>query len=122
MGALGKFTNKRSFLALVIVLIIMVPIIVFAPNTITYDNTNEIGDEYDSIKAINIIKDDFNMSQAFPVNIAIKDDKKLNNAKGVNDLEALSQSIEKVKGVKSVSTITHALLANLLSNYQLLIN
>ena len=105
-GALGKFTNKRSFLALVIVLIIMVPIIVFAPNTITYDNTNEIGDEYDSIKAINIIKDDFNMGQAFPVNIAIKDDKKLNNAKGVNDLEALSQSIEKVKGVESVSTIT----------------
>ena len=61
-----------------------VPIIVFAPNTITYDNTNEIGDEYDSIKAINIIKDDFSVGQAFPVNIAIKDDKKLTNAKGVN--------------------------------------
>ncbi|GEP79377.1 MMPL family transporter [Staphylococcus carnosus] len=105
-GALGKFTNKRSFLALVIVLVVMVPIIVFAPNTITYDNTNEIGDEYDSIKAINIIKDDFSVGQAFPVNIAIKDDKKLTNAKGVNDLETLAQSIEKVKGVDSVNTIT----------------
>lgn len=105
-GKLGHFTSGKPFLALVIVLIIMVPIIIFAPNKITYDNTNEISDDYGSIKAINIIKDKFSEGQAFPVQIAIKDDDKLTTKKGINDLEALSQSIEKVKGVDKVNTIT----------------
>ena len=38
--------------------------------------------------------------------VIFNDDKKLTNAKGVNDLETLAQSIEKVKGVDSVNTIT----------------
>lgn len=105
-GTLGQFTTKRSFLGLVIVLVILVPIIIFAPNKISFDNTNEISDQYDSIKAINIIKDNFTMGQAFPVNIAIADNHKLTTSKGVNDAEVLAQSIEKIKGVDSVSTIT----------------
>ncbi|MCU5745252.1 MMPL family transporter [Staphylococcus sp. SQ8-PEA] len=105
-GKFGQFTTTKPFLALVIVLIIMVPIIMFTPNNITYDNTNEISDDYDSIKAINIIKDKFSEGQAFPVQIAIKDDHKLTTNKGINDLEALAQSLEKVKGVDKVNTIT----------------
>lgn len=105
-GKLADFTTKRPFVALVIVFVIMVPLIFFSPNNITYDNTNEISDKYDSIKAINVIKNDFSVGEAFPVQVAIKSDSKLTDSKGVNDVEALSKSIDKIKGVDSVSTIT----------------
>ena len=62
-------------------------------------NKLEISDKYDSIKAINVIKNDFSVGEAFPVQVAIKSDSKLTDSKGVNDLEALSQSINKIKGV-----------------------
>lgn len=121
-GKLGNFTTKKPFLALVLVLIILVPIIIFAPNNITYDNTNEISDDYDSIKAINIIKDDFSVGQAFPVQIAIKDDKKLTTANGVSDVETLAKSLEKIEGVKGVNTITRPTgkpIEQLTTTYQL---
>lgn len=121
-GKLGNFTTKKPFLALVLVLIILIPIIVFAPNNITYDNTNEISDEYDSIKAINIIKDDFSVGQAFPVQIAIKDDKKLTTENGVSDVETLAKSLEKIEGVDGVNTITRPTgnpIEQLTTTYQL---
>lgn len=121
-GKLGNFTTKKPFLALVLVLIILVPIIIFAPNNITYDNTNEISDDYDSIKAINIIKDDFSVGQAFPVQIAIKDDKKLTTENGVSDVETLAKSLEKIEGVDGVNTITRPTgnpIEQLTTTYQL---
>lgn len=121
-GKLSNFTTKKPFLALVLVLIILIPIIVFAPNNITYDNTNEISDEYDSIKAINIIKDDFSVGQAFPVQIAIKDDKKLTTENGVSDVETLAKSLEKIEGVDGVNTITRPTgnpIEQLTTTYQL---
>ena len=121
-GKLGSFTTKKPFLALVLVLIILIPIIVFTPNNITYDNTNEISDDYDSIKAINIIKDDFSVGQAFPVQIAIKDDKKLTTANGVSDVETLAKSLTKIEGVDGVNTITRPTgkpIEQLTTTYQL---
>ena len=84
------------------ILAVFIPLIYFTPNKITYDNTNEISDSYHSVKAINIIKDKFELGEAFPVTIAIKDDHKLTTSKGLGDLESLSKSINKIDGVKGV--------------------
>ena len=88
------------------ILAVFIPLIYFTPNKITYDNTNEISDSYHSVKAINIIKDKFELGEAFPVTIAIKDDHKLTTSKGLGDLESLSKSINKIDGVKGVNTVT----------------
>nr|WP_279390500.1 MULTISPECIES: MMPL family transporter [unclassified Staphylococcus] len=105
-GKMGAFSIKNAFLIILITLAIALPLIYFVPNKITYDNTNEVSDDYGSVKALNIIKDKFEMGEAFPAMIAIKDDHKLTTSKGLNDLETLSRSINKIDGVKGVNTIT----------------
>ena len=105
-GKLGSFSIKNAFLTILVILAVFIPLIYFTPNKITYDNTNEISDSYHSVKAINIIKDKFELGEAFPVTIAIKDDHKLTTSKGLGDLESLSKSINKIDGVKGVNTVT----------------
>lgn len=105
-GKMGSFSIKNAFLTILVILAVFIPLIYFTPNKITYDNTNEISDSYDSVKAIDIIKDKFNLGEAFPVTIAIKDNHKLTTSKGLSDVEALSKSLNKIDGVKGVNTAT----------------
>ncbi|WP_281673288.1 MMPL family transporter [Staphylococcus auricularis] len=105
-GKLSDFTQKYSFVTILAVLLICVPIIYFIPNDTTYDNTNEISDDYSSVKGLNIIKDKFALGEAFPVNVGIKDDDKLTTSEGISDLESLSKKLENIDGVKNVNTIT----------------
>lgn len=105
-GKLGNLSSKHAFVVILVILAVFLPLIYFTPNKITYDNTNEISNHYGSVKALDIIKDKFELGEAFPVTIAIKDNDKLTTSKGLSDLETLTKSINKIDNVKGVNTIT----------------
>lgn len=103
---LGRFSIKRPTLMLLVTVIIMGISIVISKQSISYDSTDEISEEYDSIKTIELIKDNYGEGKAFPVNILIKSDKTLTTHDTLSDLETLSKSIEKINGVSKVNTVT----------------
>lgn len=105
-GRLGQLTINHSFLTIILVLIVCIPLIYFIPTNITYDNTNEISDDYDSVKALNIIKSEFDLGEAFPINVVIENDESLIQTESISEIENLAQSISKIEGVKSVNTLT----------------
>lgn len=105
-GRLGMFTQRHSFFTIMLISLLCILIVVLIPRQITYDNTNEISDSYDSVKALNIIKAEFDTGDVFPVQIAIKRNNSSIDGETLSEIERLSQSIAKIDGVKNVNTIT----------------
>ncbi|MCI4139532.1 hypothetical protein MMJ09_21615, partial [Bacillus vallismortis] len=73
---------------------------------ISFDSTAEISSDYQSVKALEAIKDGFGEGKAFPVNFIVKGDKELTTADTIPYLGNVSKEIEKVDHVDSDMTIT----------------
>ncbi|MEC2062066.1 MMPL family transporter [Bacillus inaquosorum] len=103
---LGRHSVVRPFLFIVITVIITLPFILTYDDQISFDSTAEISSDYQSIKALEAIKDGFGEGKAFPINVVVKGDKDLTTADTIPYLGNISKAIEKVDHVDSVMTIT----------------
>ncbi|MCY7892299.1 MMPL family transporter [Bacillus vallismortis] len=103
---LGRHSVVRPFLFIVITVIITLPFILAYDDQISFDSTAEISSDYQSVKALEAIKDGFGEGKAFPVNVIVKGDKELTTADTIPYLGNVSKAIEKVDHVDSVMTIT----------------
>ncbi len=105
-GAIGRFSLARSFIALLIVAIIVVPFLFKYNGDLSFNTLNEIGGNYKSVEGFNIISDNFGPGESMPTTIVIKNDDKLNTEKGLMTIEAISREVKKVPGVKTVRSVT----------------
>ncbi|MER0468902.1 MMPL family transporter [Bacillus cabrialesii subsp. cabrialesii] len=103
---LGRHSVVRPFLFIVITVMITLPFILTYDDQISFDSTAEISSDYQSIKALEAIKDGFGEGKAFPINVVVKGDKDLTTADTIPYLGNISKAIEKVDHVDSVMTIT----------------
>ncbi|MCY8205671.1 MMPL family transporter [Bacillus sp. N12A5] len=103
---LGRHSVVRPFLFIVITVVITLPFILTYDDQISFDSTAEISSDYQSIKALEAIKDGFGEGKAFPINVVVKGDKDLTTADTIPYLGNISKAIEKVDHVDSVMTIT----------------
>ncbi|PJY99104.1 MMPL family transporter [Bacillus vallismortis] len=103
---LGRHSVVRPFLFIVITVIITLPFILAYDDQISFDSTAEISSDYQSVKALEVIKDGFGEGKAFPINVIVKGDKELTTADTIPYLGNVSKAIEKVDHVDSVMTIT----------------
>ncbi|MEC1653190.1 MMPL family transporter [Bacillus vallismortis] len=103
---LGRHSVVRPFLFIVITVIITLPFILAYDDQISFDSTAEISSDYQSVKALEAIKDGFGEGKAFPINVIVKGDKELTTADTIPYLGNVSKAIEKVDHVDSVMTIT----------------
>ncbi|WP_223068679.1 MMPL family transporter [Paenibacillus caui] len=105
-SAFGSFSLKRPLLALIIVAVISVPFLATYDGDLSFNSLDEIGDSYDSVKAFNLISDNFGPGESLPGKIVIKNDEKMDNTAYMALTEKISREVAQVDGVASVRSLT----------------
>ncbi|MDU0331279.1 MMPL family transporter [Paenibacillus sp. 3LSP] len=101
-GAIGRFSLKRPWAALLIVAAVTVPFVISYTGNVSFNSMEEIGDEYESVKAYNIISESFETGESLPSTIVIKNDEPMDNAEYMALAEKISREVEKTDGVASI--------------------
>ncbi|MHA6260104.1 MMPL family transporter [Sporosarcina sp. CAU 1771] len=102
----SKISVKRPLVAMAIVLVITVPFLLTYDNDLSFNIIDEIDQSKESVMGINAISEAFGEGDSLPVQVILKKDGPIINEIDVTYLEAISQDLEKIDGVKSVRTIT----------------
>lgn len=105
-GLAGKFSWYRPLWALIIVLIITVPAIISYDGAKSYNNLEEIGDSYDTVKGFNLIADHFGPGQAMPVTVYMTSNEPIESRSNFQDIEKITAEINKLHGVQEVRSAT----------------
>ncbi|ASA21105.1 MMPL family transporter [Paenibacillus donghaensis] len=101
-GAAGSFSLKRPWAALLIVAVIVIPFLFTYSGKLSFNNMDEIGPDYASVRGFNIISESFGPGESMPGKIVIKNDDRMDNAEYMGLAEKISRELAKVEGVKSV--------------------
>ncbi|MDX8366648.1 MMPL family transporter [Cytobacillus sp. IB215665] len=102
----GQFTFKRPVIALVTVLVIVTPFLIFYENKLSFNNLDELGDDFNSVKAFQIISDSFGPGESLPTTIVIQNDDPMGDLESISIIEKISREVASVNGVASVRSIT----------------
>nr|WP_253944811.1 MMPL family transporter [Paenibacillus sp. NEAU-GSW1] len=105
-GAVGSFSLKRPLWALVILAVLIVPFLTAYKGAISFNSLDEIGDKYDSVKAFNLIADNFGPGESLPSTVVVKSDAGFDTPEGLAALEQVSRELSNVEGVKKVRSAT----------------
>lgn len=105
-GAIGSFSLKRPWAALLIVAAVTVPFLISYSGNVSFNSMEEIGDEYESVKAYNLISNSFEPGESLPTQIVIKHDKPMDNADYMTLAEKISREVTGVNGVASVRSMS----------------
>lgn len=102
----GKFSLSRPFLTLLILGVILTPFLIFYDGKLSFDNLDEIGDKYDSVKAFKTIANSFGPGKVLPATIVLKNDEPMDNGKYLALFEQITREVNKVDGVDYVRSVT----------------
>lgn len=105
-GAIGCFSLKRPWAALLIVAAVVVPFLLTYQGKLSYNSLDEIGPSYDSVKGFNIIAESFGPGESMPGKLVIQNDDEMNNAGYIGLAEKISRELLKTDGVKSVRSMS----------------
>ncbi|MBO2942729.1 MMPL family transporter [Paenibacillus sp. F411] len=101
-GMAGAFSLKRPLAALIVVAVICVPFLVTYSGQLSFNNMEEISEDYESVKGFNLIESAFGAGQSMPATVVIKNDDRLDTGEYLALTEAITRSILKVEGVEEV--------------------
>lgn len=107
LGA-GRFALARPLLSLLIVAVVILPIVATYDGTISFDMTEEIGEEYPSVKGFKIISTAFEPGEALPSRVVVKDEhgKDLAEQDYLALVEKVSRQLAQLDGVAQVRSAT----------------
>ncbi len=103
---LGRFSVYKPGWTIVVLAILLIPALFFHRGATSMDTLNEIGNEYDSVMAFEIISEKFSEGQAFPVNIVLEHDEEWSKQEWMPYIELVTQQLVKIDGVKEVRSAT----------------
>lgn len=105
-GAIGSFSLKRPWAALLIVAAVTVPFVISYSGNVSFNSMEEIGEEYESVRAYNIISESFAPGESLPSRIVIQHDEPMDNAEYMALAEKISREIAGIDGVASVRSLS----------------
>lgn len=103
---LGRLSVYRPGWTIVILALLLVPALLFYRGETSMDTLNEIGNEYDSVMAFEIISEKFSQGQAFPVSVVLENDESWSQQQWLPYIELVSKELVKIDGVKEVRSAT----------------
>ncbi|WP_433943528.1 MMPL family transporter [Paenibacillus sp. SN-8-1] len=101
-GMFGALSLKRPWAAMLIVVIFTVPFLFSYSGKVSFNSMEEIGSNYESVKAFNIISDSFEPGESLPTSIVIKNNERMDSAEYMALAEKISREVKSVEGVASV--------------------
>lgn len=105
-GWAGRFTFARPFMALLIVGIITLPFLLTYDGKLSFNSLNEIGNDYDSVKAFNVISDSFGPGESLPTKVVLKHDEAIDTKENLPIIEEITRSIKAIDGIETVRSAT----------------
>ncbi|WP_436686377.1 MMPL family transporter [Lactiplantibacillus plantarum] len=97
---------RYPIIALVVVLGVSLPFILTYNNELNYDTLAELNDTIPAKKGFQVVQDHFSKGTAEPSTLYIKTDHAFNNEKDLKVIDSLTKQLQKVKGVKTVASVT----------------
>lgn len=97
---------RYPIIALVVVLGVSLPFILTYNNELNYDTLAELNDTIPAKKGFQVVQNHFSKGTAEPSTLYIKTDHALNNEKDLKVIDSLTKQLQKVKGVKTVASVT----------------
>ncbi len=73
---------------------------------LSFNSLNEIGNDYDSVKAFDVISDSFGPGESLPTKVVLKHDEKLDSKEYLSIIEEITQSIGRIVGIETVRSAT----------------
>lgn len=105
-GSVGTFALKRPLGALAIIAVMAVPLLVGYRNAVTFNQLDEIGDRYGSVRGFDIISESFGPGETLPTTIVWRSGTPLDTPEGLAAIEQVSRRILETEGVASVRSAT----------------
>ncbi|WP_026690562.1 MMPL family transporter [Alteribacter aurantiacus] len=105
-GAIGRFAIFRPGWTLVLLALLIVPAILSFDNATSFNSLDEIGDEFESVEAFQIIEEKFGEGDMFPATVTLVQDEPWSDSEWLPYVEVVTRELEKIDGVKEVRSAT----------------
>ncbi|RNA70240.1 MMPL family transporter [Alteribacter keqinensis] len=105
-GALGRFAVFRPGWTLVLLGLLIIPAILSFDNATSFNSLDEIGSEFDSVEAFQVVEEKFGEGDMFPATVTLANDEPWDTQTWLPYIEALTRELEKIDGVKEVRSAT----------------
>ncbi|AKG74853.1 MMPL family transporter [Salinicoccus halodurans] len=103
---LGIFSLKYPTRIIFTVIAILIAVAFFYNDEVNYDSLEELDDNYSAVHATNVVSENFDEGQLFPVEVIISNGDDLMTSESLSRLEAVASTVSNVEGVKEVQTMT----------------
>ena len=103
---LGLFSIKHPTRVIFIVLIILGVTAFFYDDDVNFNAIEEISDTHSAVHATNVISENFDQGQLFPVQVIVKPDGELMTSETLTQIDTLSETLSKLPEVSEVQTFT----------------
>lgn len=97
---------RYPIIALVVILGVSLPFVLTYNNELNYDTLAELNDTIPAKQGFKVVQSHFSKGTAEPSTLYIKTDHALNNEKDLKAIDSLTKQLQKVKGVKTVASVT----------------
>ncbi|WP_047375203.1 MMPL family transporter [Exiguobacterium sp. ZOR0005] len=104
-AAFSRLSVNRPFVSILVVAAITVPVLFTYDDARSFNTVDEIGNDYDSVRGLNLISEGFGKGESLPVQVILKRDAALTED-DVAYIEKFSNELENVDGVSGVRSIT----------------
>ncbi|MFY9946854.1 MAG: MMPL family transporter, partial [Exiguobacterium chiriqhucha] len=101
----SRLSVNRPFVSILVVALITVPVLFTYDDARSFNTVDEIGDDYDSVRGLNLISEGFGQGESLPVQVILKQDGTLSET-DIPYIEKFSSELENVDGVSGVRSVT----------------
>lgn len=102
----SSMSVKHPVISTLVILAVVLPVIYFNTQKISYDSLKELGDSSPASVGFNIVAEHFSRGQALPTTVVIESDKAMDNNEALSVVDQLTEQLKAISGVKKVSSVT----------------
>ncbi|SDN57202.1 MMPL family transporter [Alkalicoccus daliensis] len=103
---LGKFSFVRPGWTSLILIALLVPSFLFYEQRLSFHSLDEIGSDFESVEAIEIVSDRFGVGHSFPVKVVMESEEPWNQSEMLPVIEQVSQQVSMIEEVEEVRSFS----------------
>ncbi|KQL54821.1 hypothetical protein AN964_15770 [Heyndrickxia shackletonii] len=105
-GWAGNLAITRPIIALGIVAVITIPLLISYNGKLSFNSLDELGNDYESVKAFNIVSNGFGSGEIMPVTVVLENDESMKSKEYLGLIENVSGDLSKVDHIEKVRSAT----------------
>ena len=103
---LGIFSLKYPTRIIFSIFAILIAVALFYDDEVNFDSIEELDNDYSAVHATNVVSENFDEGQLFPVQVIVSNGDDLLTQESLSRLDAVASTVSSLEGVQEVQTIT----------------